>query len=71
MPSLRPATCLDFEIIKLKQQFCGNTHSTVPSAHAGEGNKKYVKLSVHHYKMTRIRVYYELSMKLDTLNAEV
>ena len=55
MQRLGAVAGLDFEIIELKQQFCDNTQtdrqtdrqtdgqtdklSTVPSAHAGEGNE--------------------------------
>ena len=47
MQSFRAVAYLDFEIIKLKQQVCGNTYtqtetdklSPVPSGHMGEGKK--------------------------------
>ena len=48
LPCLRTVASLDFEIIEFKHQFCGNIHThthththgqtTIPSAHAGEGN---------------------------------
>ena len=52
---LRAVAGLDFEIIELKQQFCGKqTDSTVPSAHTGEGNKytiEYVAMSLHECQL--------------------